>query len=91
MSEAAHTQPTADVISGLDTESDGLSASEARTRRGRHGNHEPPEHEEAEDTGSAAERPLCIDVEHRRVDPPGILAIVTDFNCHRHALPAARS
>ncbi|WP_058991760.1 calcium-translocating P-type ATPase, PMCA-type [Haloarcula sp. CBA1127] len=40
MSEAAHTQPTADVISGLDSESDGLSASEARTRRDRHGENE---------------------------------------------------
>ncbi|RLM90508.1 calcium-translocating P-type ATPase, PMCA-type [Haloarcula sp. Atlit-7R] len=40
MSEAAHTQPTADVLSGLDSESAGLSASEARSRRDRHGENE---------------------------------------------------
>ncbi|EMA18182.1 calcium-translocating P-type ATPase, PMCA-type [Haloarcula amylolytica] len=40
MSEAAHTQSTADALSGLDSESDGLSASEARTRRDRHGENE---------------------------------------------------
>ncbi|MGB9951205.1 calcium-translocating P-type ATPase, PMCA-type [Haloarcula marismortui] len=40
MSEAAHTQPTADVLSGLDSESTGLSASEARSRRDRHGENE---------------------------------------------------
>ncbi|WP_367175217.1 calcium-translocating P-type ATPase, PMCA-type [Haloarcula rubripromontorii] len=40
MSEAAHTKPTADVLSGLDSESAGLSASEARSRRDRHGENE---------------------------------------------------
>ncbi|MDQ2074164.1 calcium-translocating P-type ATPase, PMCA-type [Haloarcula sp. H-GB4] len=40
MSEAAHTQPTTDVLSGLDSESDGLSASEARNRLSRHGENE---------------------------------------------------
>ncbi|EMA09881.1 Ca2+-transporting ATPase [Haloarcula vallismortis] len=40
MSEAAHTQSTADVLSGLDSESDGLLASEARTRRERYGENE---------------------------------------------------
>ena len=40
MSEPAHTQPTADVLSALDSEPDGLSASEARTRRDRHGENE---------------------------------------------------
>jgi len=40
MSEAAHTQPTTDVLSRLDSESAGLSASEARTRRDRYGENE---------------------------------------------------
>ncbi|GGK71734.1 calcium-translocating P-type ATPase, PMCA-type [Haloarcula sebkhae] len=40
MPEAAHTQPTTDVLSGLDSEADGLSPAEARTRRYRHGENE---------------------------------------------------
>ena len=40
MSEAAHTKQTTDVLSGLDSEPDGLSPSEARTRRDRYGENE---------------------------------------------------